>query len=46
MLIKRLPEIKTHQLRRLARYLRIKHWYRLRRIELIDEIAWKLDPYK
>lgn len=46
MLVSRLSNCKLKHLRRLARYMRIKRWYRLRRAELIEELSWEMDPWR
>lgn len=46
MIASRLPNCETRGLRRLAKYLRIAKWYRLKRFELIQKIWWEIEPWK
>jgi hypothetical protein len=43
MIVRYLDRAKTKHLRRLARYLGVRRWSRLRRGELIEELKWKLE---
>jgi transcription termination factor Rho len=42
----KLEECKVKELRRLARFLKVKKYYKLNKKELIEEICWKIDPWK
>lgn len=45
-ILRRLSKCSTSNLRRLARYLKVRRWSRLRRSELVAEIARKIDPWR
>ena len=44
VIVDRLEHINKTTLRRLAKFMRVRRWYALRKRELIVELKWKIDP--
>ena len=39
-------KLTVKNLRRLAKFMRVRRWWALRKAELVKEIVWKVDPWK
>jgi hypothetical protein len=46
MILYRLPDVAVRNLRRLARWLKVRRWWRLWKSELVAELRWKIDPWR